>query len=613
MALQTLQDLFMHHREKATGHWRVGDGSFRTVYLDTGDIVFASSTFPNDRLTSVMVEQGKLTQGQMDHALTNLKPGMSVGKNLIEMGFITQRDLLDMARLQVEKIVWSAMLSGEPPSFESKEELEETIVRLPLDTPTLLFKGIIKMPDRESLLEMLGPLNQVVLLQGKRVYDIDLPDDLRKLASMMDGSHTILELSNESGVEPMKIGAFAVFLREMGWGKLFELPPINRKVITEVLDPAPTMPPPSVRNDRPSLFNVIEDAGKQTTKLEPEPVSDPLDGAAGEMVAQEIEPEPLGLPEKPQEPEGSGEPEELRIPLEQLDTPEAPAPPIGKVLPYDIPEEAPPAAEEPPITISREDPFDGDEKENSDPPKAKNKTKKKGIAEQIMVHKKKSRALPRLLVFLTVMFALAYAAYHYYIRPLKNRAADPPFTLAPTPEEDLPGGRQEPAANAGQPSQVVREEELPAQAPASIPASVPAPLLASELEARPSQVAALVQSDITKEARFGALANGNIARALDQGAAFQATVPKHNWTIRLIVACQWDNLQYCAQTLGPSFELFLRPYRFRDGRQCYQLFVGRFPNSDAAEAEQKKIMLQLLVERKVEPKIMQISDISENQ
>ena len=88
MALQTLQDLFRCHREKETGHWRVGNGSARTVYLDTGDIVFASSTFPADRLTAVMVEQGKLTQAQMDHALVNLKPGMSVGKNLIEMGFI---------------------------------------------------------------------------------------------------------------------------------------------------------------------------------------------------------------------------------------------------------------------------------------------------------------------------------------------------------------------------------------------------------------------------------------------------------------------------------------------------------------------------------------------
>ena len=599
MALQTLQDLFRRYREKATGHWRVGEGSARTVYFDSGDIVFASSTFPADRLTAVMVEQGKLTQAQMDHALTNLKPGMSVGKNLIEMGFITQRDLLDMARLQVEKIVWSAMLSSEPPTFEDKEELEDAIVRLPLDTPTLLFKGVIKMPDREGLLEMLGPLNQVVVLQGKRVYDIDLPDDLRKLASVMDGTHTILELSSGSGVESMKIGAFAIFLREMGWGKLFELPPLDRKAITAALDPDPTMPPP------PPLFDVIEEAGKVTTKLDQEPASGILDSAAGNAVPaleldQETEPEPLGFPEVP---EMQGEPDE---PLaRQLGEPSG-APPIGKVLPLPAPEEAPP---EPPITISHEDPYGGGyENENYEQPKPKKKDK----AEKMRGNKKKSRALPKLLFFMAVLAALAYAAYHYlplarsYVLSLLKKGPPPDHLVLKPTEEDLPSPPHE-TSEAEQPSQTAQTvwgDEPPAQAP-------PVPM-APEEEAKPRQAAALVPSDITREARFGALANGNIVRALEQGGAFQATVPKYNWTIRLILACQLDGIQYCAQTLGPSSELFLRPYRFRDGRQCYQLFVGRFLNKAAADAELGKIT-QALTERKVEPKVMQIGDISENQ
>jgi exopolyphosphatase/pppGpp-phosphohydrolase len=58
-----------------------------------------------DRLTFLLVERGKLTQAQMDYALANLKPGLSIGKNLIEMGFITQRDLLEVARAQVERLV----------------------------------------------------------------------------------------------------------------------------------------------------------------------------------------------------------------------------------------------------------------------------------------------------------------------------------------------------------------------------------------------------------------------------------------------------------------------------------------------------------------------------
>ena len=50
MTLPALKDLFARNRAKATGLWRLGLEPNRTVFLESGDIVFASSTFPQDRL-----------------------------------------------------------------------------------------------------------------------------------------------------------------------------------------------------------------------------------------------------------------------------------------------------------------------------------------------------------------------------------------------------------------------------------------------------------------------------------------------------------------------------------------------------------------------------------
>jgi len=134
MSLRALQDLFRRHREKATGLWKLGDDIVRTVYLDSGDIVFAHSAHALDRLTHLLVERGKLTQAQLDYALANLKPGLSIGKNLIDMGFITQRDLLETARAQVERVVAGAMgTPDQAPEFEARE-LDAAVVRLPFDT-----------------------------------------------------------------------------------------------------------------------------------------------------------------------------------------------------------------------------------------------------------------------------------------------------------------------------------------------------------------------------------------------------------------------------------------------------------------------------------------------
>jgi hypothetical protein len=330
MSLLALQDLFRRHREKATGLWKLGLEPGRTIFLELGDIVFASSTHPSDRLTYLLVERGKLTQAQLDYAMENLKPGLSIGKNLIDMGYITQRDLLDVAKAQVERIVQGTMETpDQEPIFESRD-LDASVVRLPLDTPSLMLASLLEMKDRERLLELLGPLNQVVVLQGRRVQEMTLPADLAKLPPLLDGTHTLLELSRESLAEPMRLGTFALFLREIGWARLHELPPLDRQAIDRALRPEPEPPsaplPERSAETNPSLFSTIEAASRPTTNLEhlssaldsvPSPV--PSSGPHGFSAesGQATLPTPiLELPEMPEifglaeeEPEHEHEPE----------------------------------------------------------------------------------------------------------------------------------------------------------------------------------------------------------------------------------------------------------------------------------------------------------------
>ncbi|HJW09180.1 MAG TPA: DUF4388 domain-containing protein, partial [Holophagaceae bacterium] len=257
MSLPALQDLFVRHREGATGVWRLGTDPQRTIFLELGKVVFAQSTHPLDKLTTLLVEKGKLTQAQLDYALQNLKPGTSIGRNLIEMGFITQRDLLEMARSQVERVVWGALgTPDEVPTFEARD-LDNTVVRLPLDTPFLLLMGVLHITDRERLLQILGPLDQRPDLEGRPLPAVPLPADLAKVAPMLDGQRSLLDLAREAGAEPMRLGAFALFLREIGVARLklaepvpapppiLELPPILEPAFLEPpILPPPVLPPP---------------------------------------------------------------------------------------------------------------------------------------------------------------------------------------------------------------------------------------------------------------------------------------------------------------------------------------------------------------------------------
>ncbi len=524
MSLRALQDLFRRHREKATGLWKLGDDIVRTVYLDSGDIVFAHSAHALDRLTHLLVERGKLTQAQLDYALANLKPGLSIGKNLIDMGFITQRDLLETARAQVERVVAGAMgTPDQAPEFEARE-LDAAVVRLPFDTPLLLLQSILGLKDREGILELLGPLNQVVLLQGRRLQEMSLPADLAKLPPLLDGTHTLLELSREAGAESMRLGAFALFLREMGWARLHEMPPVDRNALDLALAPEPEpltgrLPGPSPETV-PTLFASIQDAARPTTNLEhlsqalddlpdPEPLDDR--GFAVET-GQAILPTPsFELPELPEMP--SEDPEEGI-----------------HIQPGTLGHE--PAAVVPPML----------EEEPSVPPRR------------------------RTWVLAGVLgLGLLGLGGWYSLKGLWVGRTPGPAPMAP-------------AASVPEPS-----AEPPASQPA-LPATVPTDSSAPEPPAPPAPEARETPLAYSAADRCQALRKGDLALAARQGQAFRGTLKPGTWTLRLEIACQTDTLRKAVGFFPERDpDLWVLPLVLRDGRGCYQLFLGSFATRAAAE------------------------------
>ena len=539
MTRLALQDLFHRHREKATGLWKLGHEPSRTVYFEAGDIVFAQSTYPADRLTHLLVERGKLTQTQLDYALANLRSGISIGKNLIEMGFITQRDLLDVARAQVERVVSGALATpDERPVFEAKD-LDANVVRLPFDTPELLLNGLLGLKDREGLLELLGPLNQVVVLQGRRLMEMTLPADLAKLPPLLDGTHTLLELSRESLAEPLRLGTFALFLREMGWARLHEMPPLDRGALDMALTPeaealSGPLPEPDL-DTVPSLFSTISAAARPTTNLEH------LSQALDELP----EPEPLRL-----ESDFAVETGQAILPTPTSELPEIPSlePPRLEFEPSEPEPEPDPAVMILPSTLtSPED-------------------------EEIAPAPDFQEALPRrprwgLLVAagLVAAVALAYGWKRWH----KPNAAQVPVVKAQPPL---------PKAPAPKPPEPEKLPEKP------VPEPPPA------VEAKPAPAAPPKPVEIGAKDRADALRKGDITRAVRQGERMAAELPKGHWTLRLEIACQPETLTRAVDLFDtPAPDLWVLPLALKDGRGCYQVFYAHFPSREAAEAAGRKL------------------------
>jgi len=547
MSLLALQDLFQRHREKATGLWKLGKEPGRTVYLESGDIVFASSTHPSDRLTYLLVERGKLTQAQLDYAMANLKPGLSIGKNLIEMGYITQRDLLDVARMQVERIVQGSLETpDEAPEFMSRE-LDASIVRLPMDTPRLLLTCLLELKDRERLLELLGPLNQVVVLQGRRIQDLTLPPDLAKLPPLLDGTHTLLELSRESLAEPLRLGIFALFLREIGWARLHEMPPLDHQAIDRALSPE-TEPLSALFPERtvdtvPNLFTTIEEASRPTTNLE--------------HLSHALDVIPVRAPEPSVELGGfSAESGQAILPTPAV---ELPALLEGPSV------EDPGRGIQVPIQISSLDaPL-----EMKPPP-------------EVEVQGKSSGGLVPLFGGIVLGLAVLWGLWWWMNRPRAAQTASQPsnhqdLPLVPKPQSATPPQpvQPQPVVPVPEPAKVEPAKPEPPKAEPVKPEPKPAP------EKKPVK-ATTVGTSLSE--RLETIRRGDLELAMKQGAKVVQETRRGQWSLRLEIACMGDTLRRAVDVFPDGKpDLFLLPIKLRDGRTCYQVYYGRFPSEGAAE------------------------------
>jgi septal ring-binding cell division protein DamX len=173
----------------------------------------------------------------------------------------------------------------------------------------------------------------------------------------------------------------------------------------------------------------------------------------------------------------------------------------------------------------------------------------------------------------------------------------PAEPLAPAPEGVKPGPEVvKPAPAAPEP------EKKPEPVAAKPPASTPPPPKQKE------ETASLA----SKSDRLQAITQGDWKRAMSQGSA-QRKALQGKWTLRLEIACQGSTVQHAADLLkGQDPDLFLVPMTMRDGRTCYQVFLGAFGSEAAAKDAARKLPPPFLAEGN-RPKPFRVAQIPDRQ
>lgn len=123
----------------------------RSLYFRDGQIVFATSSDPGDRLGPVLIEQKLITQSQLDHASSLVTSARPLGHALVDEGILTPAQLYLGISAQVREIFLSSFVETEGTfAFLEGPTDEFSQVKLADRTRDLLLLGLKRLEQAET-------------------------------------------------------------------------------------------------------------------------------------------------------------------------------------------------------------------------------------------------------------------------------------------------------------------------------------------------------------------------------------------------------------------------------------------------------------------------------
>ncbi len=127
-----------------------GDLRRKSLYFRDGQVVFASSSDPNDRLGPVLAAAGLAPEAELDRCSRLVRSGRPLGQVLVDEGVITSGQLYEAISLQVKEIFLGCFLetAGDFAFIEGTHD-EQNQVKLPDRTRDLILEGMKRLQELE--------------------------------------------------------------------------------------------------------------------------------------------------------------------------------------------------------------------------------------------------------------------------------------------------------------------------------------------------------------------------------------------------------------------------------------------------------------------------------
>ncbi len=132
----------------------------KTIHLQNGKIIFASSNDPDDRLGECLLREGKITVAQYQESAERLGSGKKQGEILCDLGYLMPDELVQGVKNQVKRIIFSLFrwTKGEY-ELDLKELDIKDLITLNISTEEIIMKGIESIDKWTRVYQAVGDLD----------------------------------------------------------------------------------------------------------------------------------------------------------------------------------------------------------------------------------------------------------------------------------------------------------------------------------------------------------------------------------------------------------------------------------------------------------------------
>lgn len=547
-------------REQFTGAIRFeNDGIIKIIYFKGGDILSASTNDRADSIDEILMRAGKVSREHVKQALAKRKESETLGDALLNLGFITRKELTWARRVQVVGVIRSidAWPTGSFTIVSDYLPKRDEGTLFPL--PQVLIELIVTDPDRakyEQLLDGGRAVYEKAAGFDEAFHRFGLNEDADAIASAIDGHSTAAEVAETSGRDPFNAYRLLHALGTLQLLSRADKPEATHEVsasdfesasvadAADMWDDAPAVEPPAAPRFQ---FDEAEAARQPTLEVAVDTSNLPhYPGSGGASEASADESSAWDEPAE-QEPESAGE-----NAMPSWNAPGgASAAPIAATAPAQPSEE--------------QWGFDEAQVETA---------RRAGATRRSAVSRKPAaRGRRGWLVGLLVLAAVALLGYGGFLYWQKSQESDP------VPVATRPTLKRTPSATPAETGTIVPVDATTTGAAATEPVAVTTTVAA----AAPVSAPLVVSTSAAPAARPVSPASpaDSVAKArVDAQAREYLAIGQGNFTVQIQILCDVGNLEKAVR--DGAGEVWFVPQPI-GSRSCYRVLWGRYETRDEAQ------------------------------